>query len=202
MKKVILFYSSDDSYFSHLNRGGFCVPSEVTVHLGACMLKVLQILISHGYEAKFLQSGNQKKFFISICCKVIEAEQILCDDMCSCGRSIYSVLNQMLPYFANILLTNYTKLKNEHCTSASVCKKRKFTTFTWFYEMYVQFFLFVINCMILSLRLLFQLKIRTLKDNHQITCYLKYINLKRMFDYIKKKSFFKNSNILTKSLQS
>lgn len=129
---IVSGYESTNHYFDIINRGGLTVPSFFVMHLGECMFKVTQILISNKYEDMFLKCGIQRELLINITEHIISSEDMYNHDTkCNCGNSKLALFKIVAPTFANILITNYTKIKNDANANRTVNnKKRKLTTFT------------------------------------------------------------------------
>ena len=125
--------STDNSYFNDLNRGGLCVPSDLTVQIGIHVYTVMQALISKDYEIQFLRQSKQKAILKHFSLMSISRDSLLHFlnfDACLCGKPFEKLLNSIVCTMCNILLNNYSKeLKNEIAVSKEGGgKKRKLDT--------------------------------------------------------------------------
>lgn len=118
---VALFLSdsaTQDQYFQEINRGGLSVPSDLCMELGGMALLVMQRLISEKYEAVFVQCTNQRELFIWLLQESLFLINYPHEDTCtSCKKSHLERFRLSFKIFSNILLNNYTKLRNNVAAS-------------------------------------------------------------------------------------
>lgn len=124
---------TSDKYFENLVRSGLTVPSDIVVELGNFVYGAMQLLISQEHETNFILCKNQKQLLQNVVDQGVNTHvylKIFLTDSCLCGRPLTDVYKKLVCIMCNILLNNYTKLRNEHLTcSKKVGINRKINTF-------------------------------------------------------------------------
>lgn len=124
---------TDDKYFQELNRGGLTHPSGTVLEVGRHIFGVMTILISSQFEEHFLAHNKQKELLISLTkFSLLNSNhlKLIMYDTCLCTAEYITLFNLILSTYANILINNYTKLKNDIIISEKnhSSKKRKLQT--------------------------------------------------------------------------
>lgn len=125
--KILEYDSSPDacSYIKDLDRGGLKVPKEFLVQVVIVIFKTFQVLVSEIYEEHLIAAKNQR----GLLCKLSadNFDEINFEDLgnCTCN-SRKSIVDRATLMFANILLNNYAKNKNDITHEP---KKRKLATY-------------------------------------------------------------------------
>ncbi|KAL3283371.1 hypothetical protein HHI36_006519 [Cryptolaemus montrouzieri] len=122
-------------YLNDLNRGELSIPSDTVVLPGKHIYYVMNHLIPKKFEMDFLKCENKRKLLIQLTNKGFDftlfntrlSSQIYYDN-CVCGSQFKDVINKLLKTMSNILLNNYTKVKNNSISQLSAPKKRKLLT--------------------------------------------------------------------------
>lgn len=113
---------TNDKYFREINRGGLSVPSDLLLIVAKLCLFVMQRLIQEDFEPKFIRSPNQKRLMFSLIMKegfyiVDEIEGVLAHKCDRCEADIEKSFRKVVSIFCNILLNNYSKIKNNNLSS-------------------------------------------------------------------------------------
>ena len=91
---------------------------------------ILHLLRSENYETAFLRATNQKQILMKLTRDVLLLDGNFSEDnVCTCKRSHFDLIDKLLPIFANILLKNYVKEHNDLAARGKYQgKKRKADT--------------------------------------------------------------------------
>ena len=120
VKKFLSDEKVDDQYFQEINRGGLSVPTNLCFQLGKLALPVMERLISSKYESSFILCNNQRKVFSHLLREslFLIQDHYSDDEKCfSCGTPVENNFHIPFKTFGNILLNNYSKLKNNMLAS-------------------------------------------------------------------------------------
>lgn len=132
----------NNEYFDNLQREGLSIATESVNFIFVHMCSILEyILNDHLVLSKFLQSQNQKTILCELTLRSIELDFYYSEftETCSCGLNSKFLLNSLCSVFANILLNNYVKNRNNDVNVAKrkhlqdsrklpVVKNRKLST--------------------------------------------------------------------------
>jgi hypothetical protein len=111
-------------YFDSLQRGGLSLPTEFVITIFFHM---------NAIHSLFLMKTKQTKILCQLTNVSLENNNFfgLFNIDCVCGKSTKSLAELFYPIFSNILLNNYTKIRNDFLRSKEVQskgKKRKIKT--------------------------------------------------------------------------
>jgi hypothetical protein len=112
-------------YFDSLQRGGLSLPTEFVITIFFHM---------NAIHSLFLMKTKQTKILCQLTNVSLENNNFfgLFNIDCVCGKSTKSLAELFYPIFSNILLNNYTKIRNDLLRSKEVQskgKKRKIKTY-------------------------------------------------------------------------
>lgn len=125
---VVSPMNTDDVYFQTINRGGLSVPSDFVVCIGKHVLGIMQTLISEEFEETFLLSSDHRRDLVTLAeIGILNDNSIVVDlsKSCECGRAYAKLASDVIFKMSNVLLSNYTKRKNDKLNVKS--SKRKVT---------------------------------------------------------------------------
>ena len=104
------FLENTSEYLKLVDRGGLKWPSPFTLSVCTDMFKMFKITIEY-YEEALLTCTNQRKMLIDMGTEHLSHIFDL-EELCPCGRSVRSIVEHCLRCIINILLNNYSKVKN------------------------------------------------------------------------------------------
>jgi hypothetical protein len=122
-------------YFDSLQRGGLSLPTEFVItiffHMNAIFLTINNDAV---LNSLFLMKTKQTKILRQLTNVSLENNNFfgLFNIDCVCGKSTKSLAELFYPIFSNILLNNYTKIRNDFSRSKEVQSKgikRKIKTY-------------------------------------------------------------------------
>lgn len=109
-------------YLKVIDRGGLKWPKDITVQIAMHTFQMFQSLISSRFEEKFLACKNQRSAMQILTIEKLELNDVL-KSTCACGVSMTVLAGRIVRIVSNILLNNYSKVKND-CLQDN-CKKNK-----------------------------------------------------------------------------
>lgn len=128
-----------NKYFDFLQRSGLSIATERISYIFVHMLSIFEYIINDEHlENLFLKSGNQKHILCKLTFYSVKDDFYFEDflSMCHiCNRDLKTIFGFVCSIFANIMLNNYVKNKNNaNKNEKSDCsrnnqKKRKLNTF-------------------------------------------------------------------------
>lgn len=122
-KLVVSTDNIENEYFRKIDQGGLTVPSNLVLSIGKLCLHIMQQLISEKFESIFVLSKNPKKLMIHLAVEGFsysdEIVPFLGKNCSTCGAEIDLILSKSVGIYCNILLNNYTKLKNNELCSVT-----------------------------------------------------------------------------------
>ena len=113
---------STDELIAEWDRGSLTYPSEFLIQIVAFSLIIFDMLTSRTHEENFLKSEIRHKLLRSKLTELKLIKNDICkqNDICLWGKHIINLVKDALSRSANILISNYLKIKNQ-----SVKKKCK-----------------------------------------------------------------------------
>jgi hypothetical protein len=114
-------------YLKSIDRGGLKWPSDFTLDVCSKAHLLFQEVVSK-LEKEFLLCTNQRSVLV-YCCVKFCSKSYDTENVCSsCSRSLIDVTKMMLRPMINILLNNFTKVKNDQLLENKTNKRRKLST--------------------------------------------------------------------------
>lgn len=117
----------NDSYFNSINRGGLSVPSDFVLAIAKHVIGISQALLSERYETLFLSTSCQKNTVCKLSNLAVNLDNSIEVDLkqvCECGTSNETLALYVISIIANIMLNNYTKMRNDALKQVKNTKRK------------------------------------------------------------------------------